>query len=187
MAQTSFLRTTIILFTLSVLFLALPVCGQTMQPDSAQTILKTAVTDARSAHKNVLLIFHATWCGWCKRLETALNDTAIKSLIDENYIVAMLDVKERGNKIQMYEHPGGQDLMNAFGGNNAGLPFIVFLNEKGNMIANSNVMPQKQNIGYPGSKEEITAFVNLLKATAPHMTGKQRDEIQNYFELHAPK
>jgi hypothetical protein len=77
--------------------------------------------------------------------------------------------------------------MSEFGGKNAGLPFIVFLNGKGKMIANSNVMPKKQNIGYPGSKEEITAFVKLLQKTAPHMTSKQCDVIQKYFELHAPR
>jgi hypothetical protein len=77
--------------------------------------------------------------------------------------------------------------MSQFGGNNAGLPFIVFLNGKGKMIANSNVMPKEQNVGYPGSKEEIAAFVKLLQKTAPHMTSKQRDVIQNYFDLHAPR
>jgi hypothetical protein len=54
------------------------------------------------------------------------------------------------------------------------------------MIANSNVMPKKQNIGYPGSQEEIAAFVKLLQKTAPHMTSKQRDVILNYFKRHAP-
>jgi len=161
--------------------------GQNVKPDSAQTILKAAVIKAQSSKLNVLLIFHATWCGWCKRLERAINDTAVKPLIDENYIVTMLDVKERGDKIQIYENPGGQNIMSEFGGNNAGLPFIVFLNGKGTMIANSNVMPKNQNIGYPGSKEEISAFVKLLQKTAPHMTSKECEVIQNYFELHAPK
>jgi len=55
------------------------------------------------------------------------------------------------------------------------------------MIANSNVMPNKQNIGYPGSREEISAFMKLLKKTATHMTNKQREVIQSYFELHEPK
>ena len=175
------------LLFLAIILLPFSLVGQTVKPDSAQTIVKAALMEAQSSKINVLLIFHATWCGWCKRLEKALNDTIIKSLIDKNYIVTLLDVQERGDKIQTHENPGGQNLMSEFRGNHAGLPFIVFLDENGKMIANSNVMPQKQNIGYPVSKEEITAFVNLLKETAPHMTGKQRDVIQNYFELHAPK
>ena len=175
------------LLFLAIILLPFSLVGQTVKPDSAQTIVTTALMEAQSSKKNVLLIFHATWCGWCKRLEKALNDTAMKPLIDKNYIVARVDVQERGDKIQTHENPGGQNLMSEFGGNHAGLPFIVFLNGDGKMISNSNVMPKKQNIGYPGSEEEIIAFVNLLKETAPHMTGKQRDVIQNYFELHEPK
>ena len=174
-------------FILSMPLFALPVLGKTARPDSAQNIIRAAITEAQSSEKNVLLIFHATWCGWCKRLETALNDTTVKSLIDRNYIIARLDVKERGDKIQTHENPGGQNLLAEFGGDNAGLPFIVFLNGKGKMIANSNVMPDKQNIGYPGSKEEINAFTKLLKKTASNITSKQLDVIQNYFEAHAPK
>ena len=187
MKQKHFIRKTVFFLILSIFFMAYSMLGQTIKPDSAQIILKAAVADAQSSKRNVFLIFHATWCKWCKRLEAALSDPEIKTLIDKNYVVIMLDVQERGDKIQTHENPGGQNLMSDFGGKNAGLPFIVFLNRKGKMIANSNVMPKNQNIGYPGSKEEIAAFVKLLKKTAPHLTGKQRDVIQNYFELHAPK
>ena len=172
---------------LSLIFIPVSLVGQTSTPDSAQTIVKAALLEAQSAKKNVFLIFHATWCGWCKRLEKAINDTAVKPLIDENYILTLLDVQERGDKIQTFENPGGQNLMSGYGGGHAGLPFFVFLDKHGKVIANSNAMPKKQNIGYPGSIEEITAFVNLLKETAPHLTGNQREIIQNYFEVHAPK
>jgi thioredoxin-related protein len=180
-------RKTVSLLILFILLMTHPVLGQTVKPDSAHIILQAAVAEAQSSQRNVFLIFHATWCKWCKRLEAVLHDPEIKPLIDNNYVVVMLDVQERGDKIQTHENPGGQAVMSDFEGNDAGLPFVVFLNRKGKMIANSNVMPKKQNIGYPGSKEEIAAFVKLLKKTAPHLTGKQRGLIQNYFELHAPK
>jgi thioredoxin-related protein len=155
MKQEHFILKRIYLHLLSIALISLPLLGQTAKPDSAQTILKAAIIEAQSSEKNVLLIFHATWCGWCKRLETALNDTAIKSLIDKNYTIAMLDVKERGDKIQTYENPGGQKLLSDFGGVTAGLPFIVFLNGNGRMIANSNVMPKEQNIGTLVRKKKL--------------------------------
>jgi thioredoxin-related protein len=187
MKQKHYIQKTVTLFILSILLIPCSMLGQTVKPDSAQIILKAAVAEAQSSKKNIFLIFHATWCSWCKRLETALNDPEIKTLIDTNYIIVMLDVNERGDKIQTHENPAGQKLMSGFGGNNAGLPFIVFLNGTGKMIANSNVMPKRQNIGYPGSKEEIAAFVKLLKKTALRLTSKQRDVIQSYLELHAPQ
>ena len=187
MNQLRIVQNTISLLIFILLLTFSSLIGQTSKPDSAQTVLKAAFIEAQSSQKNVLLVFHATWCKWCKRLETVLHDPEIKALIDRNYIVAMLDVNERGEKIQTYENPGGQQVLSGFGGKDAGLPFVVFLNRKGNMLANSNVMPKGQNIGYPGSKEEISAFVKLLKKTAPHMTGQQRGVIQRYLEHHAPQ
>jgi len=180
----SIMRKTILFLSFLVSF---SVLGQTGKPDSAQNILKTAVGEAWSSKKNVFLIFHATWCGWCKRLETALENPEIKPILDKNYIIARLDVKERGEKIQTHECPGGNELLTKFGGSKSGLPFIVFLNKKGKMIANSNVMPKNQNIGYPGSKEEIAAFMKLLRQTAPRITDKEHNRISKYLEKNAPQ
>jgi hypothetical protein len=48
-------------------------------------------------------------------------------------------------------------------------------------------MPNNQNIGYPGSKEEVAAFIKLLKQTALYMTDKQREVISEYLEKNEPQ
>jgi thioredoxin-related protein len=181
------MRKTLSLLSILFLLITFSAAGKTGRPDSAQSIIKTAIDEARSSKKNVLIIFHATWCGWCKRLEAVLENPEIKSIIDKNYIVAKLDVRERGEKIQTDENPGGIDILEKFEGANSGIPYYVFLDKKGKMIANSNVMPKNQNIGYPGSKEEIAAFIKLLKKTSFQMTDKERNKISKYLKNNAPE
>ncbi len=181
------MRKTVFFLPILVILITFYSPAQGGKPDSGQNILKEAVAEAWSTKKNVFLIFNASWCEWCKRLDTVLENPEIKPIIDKNYVIAKLDVQERGEKIQAYENPGGKEILKKFGGANSGIPFYVFLNKKGKMIANSNVMPKNQNIGYPGSKEEITAFIMLLKQTAPRMTDKERNRILKCLENNAPK
>jgi hypothetical protein len=160
---------------------------QDQKPDSAQNIMRVAVTKVMSTDKNILVIFHASWSIWCKWLDTALESPEIKPIMEKYYITAKLDVKEFGGKIQTLENPGGQTLLGELGGSKSGLPFIAILNKKGKMIANSNMMLKNQNIRYPGSKEEIAAFIKLLKKTSPRITDKQITVISNYLKKNAPQ
>lgn len=156
-------------------------------PDSAQTLVKNAVAKAQGSQKHVLVVFRATWCKWCTRLEKAFENPEINKIIDDHFVVATLNVFERGDKVQTYENPGAREIITNFGNKDSGLPFLAFLDAKGTLIANSNVMPGKQNIGYPGSKEEIAAFLKVLKKTAPRMTNAQRTTISNYLNQNAPR
>jgi thiol-disulfide isomerase/thioredoxin len=169
-----------------LLFLTVPsVFSQDQKPDSAQNIVRVAMVKAIATDKNILITFNASWCIWCKWLETALESPDLKPIMEKYYTIAKLDVKEFGKKIQMLENPGGQQLLEEMGGSKSGLPFIAILNKKGTMIANSNMMPKKQNIGYPASKEQIAAFLQLLKKTAQRMTDKQVAVISSYLKKNA--
>ena len=106
--------------------------------------------------------------------------------MDDNYVIARLDVLETGDNIQKLENPGGKTIMTDLGGEHSGLPFYAFIDAKGKKIADSNVMPKDQNIGYPGSAEEIKAFEKLLKTTAPRMTEAQRTTVVTFLQKIAP-
>jgi hypothetical protein len=72
--------------------------------------------------------------------------------------------------------------LNELGGSDSGLPFYAFIDGSGKKIADSNVVgPRKENIGFPGSPEEIALFEKLLKQTAPRMTDKQRSSVMKRF------
>jgi hypothetical protein len=86
------------------------------------------------------------------------------------------------------ENAGADKLMASWGGARSGLPFMVFLDPKGKKLADSNAMgPKKTNIGYPTAPEEIVAFLDLLKKTAPRMNEKERKQISDYLTQNAPK
>jgi len=170
-----------------LIFLIIPaVYSQDLKPDSAQNIINHSIIQALSSNKNIIVVFHASWCTWCKWLDIAFESSEIKPIMEKYYIIAKIDVKEFGKKIETLENPSGQKLLGNFGGK-SGLPFLAVLNKNGKMIANSNMMPKNQNIGYPGSKEEIAAFIKLLKKTSFQMTDKERNKISKYLKNNAPE
>lgn len=160
--------------------------SQTVKPVSAESILSKAKVEAESFGKNIFLIFHASWCSWCKRLDKAMNSADLKKNFEDNFVITHLDVQERGNKVDSLENPGGNEIMKKFGGEKSGLPFYVFLDKEGKMLANSNVM-NNENIGYPGATDEIEAFVKLIKANSKKMSDDEAKLITEYFVKNAPK
>ena len=117
----------------------------------------------------------------------------VKPLFDANYVSLELVVLENAPK-KVLENPGGGEFMAAMGGAKSGLPFMVFLDANGKKLSDSNVMPVPKspaapptNIGCPAAPEEIVAFGELLKKTAPRLSEKDRQTILDEFTKAAPK
>ena len=70
-------------------FLAASLCchAQNKMP-SAEEVLTPIYAQAAKENKKVLLIFHASWCGWCHKMDTSLQDKTVKPLFDNNYVTA---------------------------------------------------------------------------------------------------
>ncbi|WP_312287791.1 thioredoxin family protein [Chryseobacterium gleum] len=132
--------------------------------EKADVVVNKAITEAKAGKKNVLLIFHASWCKWCKMMEKNMDFPETKPIFDKRFVTAYIDVQERGDKKSL-ENPGGQELMNKYNGENAGLPFWLILNPKGEVLADS-FDAKGENLGSPATPEEVATFIAKIEKSS---------------------
>lgn len=130
---------------------------------TATEILTKAQNQAKVENKNVFLIFHASWCGWCKKMEKNMDDPLVKSYFDANYVKTFITVQERAEKKNL-ETPGGDAVNEKLRGKDQGLPFWVILDSEGKVLEDSRV--NGENIGGPASEEEVNQLITKLETTS---------------------
>jgi thioredoxin-related protein len=157
-------------------------CQQTVP--TAKEVLDTAYIKAAAENKNILLIFRASWCGWCRKMDNALNNAACKKYFDDNYVITHLTVLESGSE-KNEENKGADELLKQYKALESGIPFWVVLDKQGNVLRNSflkNADGSLSNIGCPASESEVAAFTQIIKATSA-LTGKELAAIAAIFRL----
>src|SRR5690242_9207413 len=106
-----------------ILFLfAFKIINAQPSPASADEILKEACQQAAKEKKNVFIMFHASWCVWCHRMDSSMNDPTCKKFFDDNYVIRHLVVDESKDKKNL-ENPGANEMRNKYGGDNQGIPY----------------------------------------------------------------
>ena len=144
------------------LFFAAFTCFAQSVP-TTESILSAAYKKAGKQNKNVLVIFHASWCGWCKKMDASINDATTNKYFDDSYVTVHLTVQESAANKNV-ENPGAAEFLKRHKGENAGLPFFVILNKYGEVLEGS--FANGKNIGCPASEDEVTAFIPKLKKTS---------------------
>lgn len=155
---------------------------------SSQELLNAAYKKAAAENKNILLIFHASWCGWCHKMDSSLNDPACKKFFDDHYIITHLTVLE-SVKMKGQENKGAEELLKKYKAFDTGIPFWVILDKEGHLLRDSFL--KKANgkaaiIGCPASEKEVSAFIEILKATSA-ITDQELAIIAAIFRLNEKK
>ncbi len=140
------------------------------KPKSANTIMEDAYVTAAKENKKVFVIFHASWCGWCHRMDSLMNMPETKAFFDDNFVIRHLVVMEAKDKKNL-ENPGADAMMETYNGKGSGIPYWLIFNAKGKILADSR-MPSidkktgkkiKANVGCPANPDEVDFFISLLK------------------------
>lgn len=147
-------------------------------PEPATVVLDKAYAQAKKEKKKVLLMFHASWCTWCKKMENNMALPQMKPLFEKNYVLAYLDVQEPPKKKEL-ENPGADEVLKKYKADRAGIPFFVILDAKGNLLEDS-FDAKGDNIGCPASKEEVAEFTKMLKNTSK-LTDNELAQIAETF------
>lgn len=148
--------------------------------DDARVLIERARETAAKENKAVLVSFHASWCGWCKRLDRVFALEDVKPLIEKAYVRVRLTVMESDPKFTSDMNPNGMDVMKELGGENQGIPYFAALDKNGKVLMNSKRPIEGKpaaNVGCPATPEEIAYFMTFLEKTAPSLTKAERDLI----------
>ena len=167
-------------------FLCMAVANAQTSPRSADEIMKDAFQRAAKEKKNVFLMFHASWCAWCHKLDTTIYDPACKTFFTDNYVIEHLTVYETKGKENL-ENPGALLLLTKYKGNDYGTPYWMIFDKDGNLLADSRMRagvdfdgPPGDNVGCPAMEEEVAYFIGILKKTST-LHADQLEAIRTRF------
>ena len=158
-----------ILISLSLLFAAVVVKAQEPVQTTKQ-ILNEAYALAAKENKKVFIMFHASWCGWCHKMDKSMNDESCKKVFDDNFVIRHLVVNESPDKKHL-ENPGAEDLKNLYHGTGQGIPFWLIFDKDGKLLSDSKIRKKGEgpevgeNSGCPASEVEVDFFISVLKKT----------------------
>jgi hypothetical protein len=117
-------------------------------------------------------------------MDTAMNDEAIKSFFDKNYVIKHLTLDESKDKKEL-ENPGAAALRTKYHGDQQGIPYWFIIDKSGKLLADSRLHSDDgtvagNNIGCPVQLDEVAYFIKVLKKTS-ELSDAQLKMIRNRF------
>ncbi len=156
-------------------------------PEHADKIQEAAHNQAVKENKNVMIVFHASWCGWCKKFDASVNDPLCKDFFEKSFVIKHLTILENGD-MKKLENPGALELFENNGGKGQGIPYFLIFDKSGKLLADSRMIyagggadAKLRNMGCPAQDEEVAAFIGILKKTSK-ITDKEAAAVTERFK-----
>ncbi|KAA0237489.1 MAG: thioredoxin family protein [Armatimonadetes bacterium] len=159
---------------------------QLLQAPLATDLMRTATDKAKREKKGLMVGFHASWCGWCKKMEAVLARPEVKPVWEKHFVTLWLTVDEPAEK-KALENPGAADLRRDNKGEGQGIPFFYFVDPAtGKTIVNS-IRPASEgdkggNVGCPVEPFEIDFFLSMVKKARPNLANDDLQVLRAGFE-----
>ncbi len=125
---------------------------------SGKTLVGEAMTRAKAENKQVLLLFGANWCPYCRALHGLLEtDPAVREIVAQGFVVVPVDLGSSGGNrntalADRYEAPVYTD----------GIPALVVTDADGKRVA-----PTKDNPWSAKNPIEAARVIAFLKQPQP--------------------
>jgi len=94
----------------------------------------------------------------------------VAPILGKHLVLAKLDVDRT---------LGGQEMMEALGGKNCGLPWFLFLDGQGQTLGTSG--GPGENLGCPWTPEEVAVFGRLLRQVLPGLGDEEWTVLERSF------
>lgn len=165
---------------------SLPIGASPDGAPAASAVLSDAYARAKKENKVVMVAFHASWCGWCHKMDAVLKRPEVQPVFDKYFITAWLTVLESADKKHL-ENPGAIAVLNENGGDKQGIPFFYFANPKTQKTIVNSMRPgtgddKGGNIGCPAESFEIEYFLKMVKKAVPRIPAKDLAVLKAGFE-----
>ena len=158
-------------------------------PETADALFARAKARATVEHKNVLLVFSASWCGPCKRYERFLENGEMRAITEKAFVVQRIEVGEHPDDSRHQNTPGGEALLSALGANGKRVvPFLMITDKNGEPIVNSyRNGDADDSIGYPVDPSDIDWYCQMLLRAAPNLSVEDLAATDNWLLDHAAR
>jgi len=155
---------------------------------SAAEVLQFAETEAAKSNRKVMVYFHASWCPWCRKMDAMLADPRLSRAFDRSYVVAKITVRERAEK-RTLENRGWEAVMLRYRhAPEQDIPYVVITDKKGAKLADSyrgNDAKIPDNAGFPTTRDEISAFIAMIRGTGRGFGAMERSQLEYYLRSSA--